>query len=169
MATKSFNQVEWIVDSGASRNMTGDRSILTNVKSLKYFDTITIADGKFLQITAVGDYKMNGYILTVYVVEGLDANLLSVSDFVNNNGKVKFEKGRSLLTNMDNVLIGIARESGGIYMLKHQEKACMARNDVSIDINDLHEVYGHINCKSLRKTVKEKLITGLTKVTGEEK
>ncbi|GJZ99717.1 integrase, catalytic region, zinc finger, CCHC-type containing protein [Tanacetum coccineum] len=73
--------VLWIVNSGCSKHMTGDRSLLENFV-MKFMGTIRFGNDHFTAITGYGDYVQgNITICHVYYVEGLGHNLFSVGQF----------------------------------------------------------------------------------------
>nr|GEU96878.1 hypothetical protein [Tanacetum cinerariifolium] len=81
-ASKDKNKVVqivlWIVDSGCSKYMTGDRSLLRNFIK-KFMGTVRFGNDNFAGITGYGDYiHGNITIFHVYYVEGLGHNLFSV-------------------------------------------------------------------------------------------
>ncbi|GJX24197.1 integrase, catalytic region, zinc finger, CCHC-type containing protein [Tanacetum coccineum] len=64
--------VLWIVDSGCSKHMTGDRSLLRNFIE-KFMGTVRFGNDNFAAITGYGDYiQGNITICHVYYVEGDD-------------------------------------------------------------------------------------------------
>ena len=73
----------WFLDSGFSRHMTGDKS---NFLSLTAFDggRVAFGNGKFGKIIGVGKIgkSLSHSIDNVYLVDGLQHNLLSVSQIV---------------------------------------------------------------------------------------
>ncbi|GKA54918.1 hypothetical protein Tco_0753867 [Tanacetum coccineum] len=84
-ATKAKHKVVqivlWIVDSGCSKHMTGDRSLLRNFIE-KFMGTVRFGNDNFAAITGYGDYiQGNITICHVYYVEGLGHNLFSVGQF----------------------------------------------------------------------------------------
>ncbi|GKD02088.1 retrovirus-related pol polyprotein from transposon TNT 1-94, partial [Tanacetum coccineum] len=73
--------VMWIVDSGCSKHMTGDRSLLRNFIK-KFMGTVRFRNDNFAEITGYGNYiQGNITICHVYYVEGLGHNLFSVGQF----------------------------------------------------------------------------------------
>ncbi|GJY44378.1 integrase, catalytic region, zinc finger, CCHC-type containing protein [Tanacetum coccineum] len=82
--------VLWVVDSGCSKHMTGDRSLLRNFIE-KFMGTVRFENNNFTAITGYGDY-MHGNITIchVYYVEGLGHNLFSVGQFCDGDLEVAF-------------------------------------------------------------------------------
>nr|GEV44724.1 hypothetical protein [Tanacetum cinerariifolium] len=82
--------VLWIVDSGCSKHMMGDRSLLRNFIK-KFMGTIHFGNDNFAAITGYGDYiQGNITICHVYYVEGLGHNLFSVGQFCDGDLEVAF-------------------------------------------------------------------------------
>lgn len=101
---------DWILDSGATEHMTGDASLLEDVRPPPKTTTVSTADG-ILDVTGVGVARLlNGEgqalrLAQVYLVRGLRYNLMSVRQFTakgaavgfkDNKAKVVFD-GRTLL------------------------------------------------------------------------
>ena len=71
---------KWILDSGCSRPMIGEHSLLITLKS-KDDGTVTFGDngkGKIVGIGNIGNHK-NPSIENVLLVDGLKHNLISIS------------------------------------------------------------------------------------------
>ncbi|GJY58052.1 hypothetical protein Tco_0457944 [Tanacetum coccineum] len=82
--------VLWVVDSGCSKHMTGDRSLLRNFIE-KFMGTVRFGNDNFAAITGYGDYiHGNITICHVYYVEGLGHNLFSVGQFCDGDLEVAF-------------------------------------------------------------------------------
>ncbi|GJY99197.1 integrase, catalytic region, zinc finger, CCHC-type containing protein [Tanacetum coccineum] len=82
--------VMWIVDSGCSKHMTGDRSLLNNFVE-KFMGTVRFGNDHFAAITGYGDYiQGNITIFHVYYVEGLGQNLFSFGQFYDDDLEVAF-------------------------------------------------------------------------------
>ncbi|GKA84066.1 integrase, catalytic region, zinc finger, CCHC-type containing protein [Tanacetum coccineum] len=75
--------VLWIVDSGCSKRMTGDRSLLKNFVK-KFIGFVYFGNDYFAAITGYGDYVQGNITMChVYYVEGLGHDLFSVGQFCN--------------------------------------------------------------------------------------
>ncbi|GJV21067.1 hypothetical protein Tco_1370087 [Tanacetum coccineum] len=104
--------VLWIVDSGCSKHMTGDRSLLENFVE-KFIGTIGFGNDHFAAITGYGNYVQgNITVCHVYYVEGLRHNLFSVGEFCDGDLEVAFRLKTCYVRNLegDDLLTG-ARES----------------------------------------------------------
>ncbi|GJR79116.1 hypothetical protein Tco_0149901 [Tanacetum coccineum] len=82
--------VLWIVDSGCSKHMTGDQSLLKNFIE-KFMGTVCFGNDNFAVITGYDDYiQGNITIYHVYYVEGLGHNLFSVGQICDGDLEVAF-------------------------------------------------------------------------------
>ncbi|XP_062103534.1 uncharacterized protein LOC133814611 [Humulus lupulus] len=90
---KSRASNSWYFDSGCSRHMTDDANILTNFKSLKC-GVVTFGDGMSGNIVGKGTLSLDGLpkLRNVLLVEGLKANLISVSQICDQGFKVNFSR-----------------------------------------------------------------------------
>ncbi|GJY22251.1 integrase, catalytic region, zinc finger, CCHC-type containing protein [Tanacetum coccineum] len=100
--------VLWIVDSGCSKHMTGDRSLL-KIFVKKFIGTVRFGNDHFAALTGYGDYVQgNITICHVYYVEGLGHNLFSVGQFYDGDLEVFFRSKTCYLRNLegDDLLTG---------------------------------------------------------------
>ncbi|GJW81184.1 retrovirus-related pol polyprotein from transposon TNT 1-94 [Tanacetum coccineum] len=100
--------VLWVVDSGCSKHMTGDRSLLRNFIE-KFMGTVRFGNDNFAAITGYGDYiHGNITICHVYYVEGLGHNLFSVGQFCDGDLEVAFRSNTCYVRNLqgDDLLTG---------------------------------------------------------------
>ena len=105
----------WIVDSGCSHHMTGDKS---NFISLESYNGGTVTFGSNLRKSKiVGIGKVGNENLTikdVYLVDGLNFNLLSVSQLCDAGYTVKFNsKTCQLINTQSNQLIYEGKRNKG--------------------------------------------------------
>ncbi|GJS75069.1 retrovirus-related pol polyprotein from transposon TNT 1-94 [Tanacetum coccineum] len=93
--------VLWVVDSGCSKHMTGDRSLLRNFVE-KFMGTVRFGNDNFAAITGYGDYiHGNITICHVYYVEGLGHNLFSVGQFCDGDLEVAFRSKTCYVRNLE--------------------------------------------------------------------
>ncbi|GKB26138.1 hypothetical protein Tco_0865539 [Tanacetum coccineum] len=88
--------VLWIVNSGCSKHMTGDRSLLKFFIE-KFIGTDRFGNDHFAAITGYGDYVQGNIIVShVYYVEGLGHNLFSVGQFYDSDLEVAFHSNTTI-------------------------------------------------------------------------
>ncbi|GAB4814243.1 hypothetical protein N2152v2_001289 [Parachlorella kessleri] len=82
-STNDSQQVRWVLDTGASRHITGNRSIMSNLRPVEEPVTITFGNGGTGQAAATGEVLLhtadNEFLLTdvLYIPEASE-NLISV-------------------------------------------------------------------------------------------
>ncbi|GJW89507.1 retrovirus-related pol polyprotein from transposon TNT 1-94 [Tanacetum coccineum] len=102
------DSVLWIVDSGCSKHMMGDRSLLKFFIE-KFMGTVRFGNDNFAAITSYGDYiQGNVTICHVYYVECLGHNIFSVGQFYDGDLEVAFRSKTCYVRNLegDNLLTG---------------------------------------------------------------
>ncbi|GKB89140.1 retrovirus-related pol polyprotein from transposon TNT 1-94 [Tanacetum coccineum] len=128
--------VLWIVDSGCSKHMTGDRSLLKNFIK-KFMGTVCFGNDNFVAITGYDDYiQGNITICHVYYVEGLGHNLFSVGQFCDGDLEVAFCSKTCYVRNLegDDLLIGY-RESN-LYTISISDMAASSPVCLILDLVD---------------------------------
>jgi hypothetical protein len=81
----AFGGSRWIIDSGCTNHMTGEKKMFTSyVKNKDSQDTIIFGDGNQGKVKGLGKIAITNEhsISNVFLVESLGYNLLSVSQFV---------------------------------------------------------------------------------------
>lgn len=76
---------KWILDNRCSRHMTGDKSKFVELNVNKKHGTVTFGDNRSCEIIGkgkIGNGKVN--INNVHLVNGLEFNLISVSQLMDN-------------------------------------------------------------------------------------
>ncbi|GJW68602.1 retrovirus-related pol polyprotein from transposon TNT 1-94 [Tanacetum coccineum] len=132
----------WIIDSGCSKHMTGNRALLTNFVE-KFLGTVRFGNNDFAVIAGYGDVVIGSMtIKKVYYVEGLGHNLFSVGQFCDKGLEVAFRKSTCFVRNEDGVdlLTGLPKmkfekdhlcsacEQGKIHRKHHKSKTAFASN-----------------------------------------
>ncbi|GKA00223.1 hypothetical protein Tco_0672773, partial [Tanacetum coccineum] len=96
--------VLWFVDSGCSKHMTDDRSLLENFIE-NFMGTVCFGNDHFATITGYGDYvKGNITVCHVYYVKGLGHNLFSVGQFCDGDLEVAFRSKTCYVRNPEGVI-----------------------------------------------------------------
>ena len=87
----AFQSDQWYFDSGCSKHMTGNKSLLKNY-SEKADGVVTFGDGNKGKIHGIGDLLLSDLppVRNVLFVKGLKANLLSISQLCDDQYTVNF-------------------------------------------------------------------------------
>nr|GEU93690.1 integrase, catalytic region, zinc finger, CCHC-type, peptidase aspartic, catalytic [Tanacetum cinerariifolium] len=175
-ASKDKNKVVqivlWIVDSGCSKYMTGDRSMLRNFIK-KFMGTVHFGNDNFAGITGYGDYiHGNITIFHVYYVEGLRHNLFSVGQFCDGDLEVAFRSKTCYMQNLegDDLLTG-GRKSN-IYTISISDMAvsspvCRMSKATSTKSWLWHHRLSHLNFGTTNDLTRLDLVNGLPKFKYE--
>ncbi|XP_059431545.1 uncharacterized protein LOC132165056 [Corylus avellana] len=93
-ALSVLNSCLWFLDSGCSKHMTGDKSLFKELKEGKGGGSITDGDGSKSKVIGQAIVEISGAPTPqeVLYVEGLRANLLSISQFCDYDLVVQFSK-----------------------------------------------------------------------------
>ncbi|XP_019171075.1 PREDICTED: uncharacterized protein LOC109166637 [Ipomoea nil] len=91
-STSTNRKERWYFDSGCSRHMTGEAKFLNNIKGST--GEVTFGDGVKGKITGISTLNVTGLpkLKKVLLVEGLHANLISISQLCDQEWKVCFTK-----------------------------------------------------------------------------
>ncbi|GJU81039.1 retrovirus-related pol polyprotein from transposon TNT 1-94 [Tanacetum coccineum] len=165
--------VLWVVDSGCSKHMTGDRSLLRNFVE-KFMGTVRFGNDNFAAITGYGDYiHGNITICHVYYVEGLGHNLFSVGQFCDGDLEVAFRSNTCYVRNLegDDLLTG-GRDSN-LYTISISDMAasspiCLMSKATSTKSWLWHRRLSHLNFGTINDLTKLDLVDGLPKFKYEK-
>jgi hypothetical protein len=147
----------WLIDSGVSKNMTGQRDILSCISEKKFSHKLTLGDNYQHPIKGVGEsnYKLNlgnsMKMKDVLYVLGLTKNLLSISTLENKGFRVSFIDGEVLMWAKGETLkeaIVIGKEECGLYKLNGHSEAAMT-HAIENPCEIWHRILAHINYKAL--------------------
>ncbi|GJU93848.1 integrase, catalytic region, zinc finger, CCHC-type containing protein [Tanacetum coccineum] len=160
--------VLWIIDSGCSKHMTRDRSLLENFVE-KFMGTVRFGNDHFVAITGYGDYVQgNISVCHVYYVEGLGHNLFSVGQFYDGDLEVTFRSKTCYVRNLegDDLLTG-ARESN-LYTISISDMAasspvCLMSKATSTKSWFWHRRLLHLNFYTINDLTKHDLADALSK------
>ncbi|GJS88699.1 retrovirus-related pol polyprotein from transposon TNT 1-94 [Tanacetum coccineum] len=115
--TEVVQIVLWYLDSSCSKQMTGDRSQLTNFFN-KFLGTFKFRNDYMAKILGYGDYQIgNVTISRVYYVEGLGHNLFFVGQFCDSNLEVTFRQHTCFICNLVGVYLLTGSRSNNLYTL----------------------------------------------------
>ena len=157
----------WILDSGCSRHMTGDRALLSDVV-VKAGPVVTFGDNSKGITKGYGCLKYGNVIIEdVSFVEGLKFNLLSISHFCDRGYAVSFEREKCQILHKKNgkpALQGVRKGDLFIADLNSgfkDEVNCFYAKASSDDSWLWHKKMSHLNFKTMNSLVKRELVRGL--------
>nr|GFA66924.1 hypothetical protein [Tanacetum cinerariifolium] len=118
----------WIIDTGCSKHMTGNRALLMNFVE-KFLGTVRFGNNDFAVIAGYGDVIIGSMtIKKVYYVEGLGHNLFSVGQFCDKGLEVAFRKSTCFVRNEDGVDLLTGLE------IAFRKSTCFVRNEDGVDL-----------------------------------
>ena len=145
--------------------MTGDKSIF---KLLEPYDGGTVTFGNdnrkssIIGIGSIGNQHLT--ISNVYLVDGLDYNLLSVSKLCDSGYYAKFDANAChLVRSSDDALIYSGKRKKNVYYLYfiHFDSGETCLSAISSGSWLWHRRLGHVSIDTIRKLVKLDLVRGL--------
>nr|GEV85732.1 hypothetical protein [Tanacetum cinerariifolium] len=120
---KIFQICLWIIDSGCSKHMTGNRALLTNFVE-KFLETVRFGNNDFAVIAGYGDVVIGSMtIKKVYYVKDLGHNLFSIGQFCDKGLEVAFRKSTCFVQNEDGVDLLTGDHSLNLYNIALNEVA----------------------------------------------
>jgi hypothetical protein len=117
---------EWCLDSGASKHMTGNNNIVRNFKPNNTLDSIMIANGDQLPVIGVGTcevrHKQGVLEFPVVVVQGLETNLFSISQYTKEGGHAVSNGNKCTLMDRQGKTSIVAEKRWGIYVMESSKE-----------------------------------------------
>jgi hypothetical protein len=171
----AFGGSSWIIDSGCTNHMMGEKKMFTSyVKNKDSQDSIIFGDGNQGKVKELGKIAISSehFISNVFLVESLGYNLLSVSQLCNMGYNCLF-------TNVD---VSVFRRSDGSLAFKGVLDSKLYLVDFSKEEADLdacliaktsmgwlwHRHRAHVGMKNLHKILEGEHVLGLTNVFFEK-
>jgi hypothetical protein len=163
----------WYLDCGCSKHMTGNKTLLKEVQMGKG-GRITYGDGSQSKVIGKGiiDIPGLGTSQEALYVEELKANLLSISQFCDNDLVVQFSKKEcNIFDNSGRWLMGGERTAYNCYGLPGlATDPLIFCNKTTIDDSELwHQRLGHLNFSDMLKIAGKDIVKGLPKMENTGK
>jgi hypothetical protein len=147
----------WIIDSGASRHMTGDQTRLSNLNEKKTSYKVELGYKSTYPVEGFGQASVklksgnHVHLSNVLYVPGLEKNLVSISCLEDKGNRIAFVYGEVLSwhknSSIENARV-IGRREGNLYRLLEQNEEALVHEEVNP--NELwHRRYAHINYQAL--------------------
>ena len=165
--------MEWLVDSGATSHMSNNRNLFTQVRDLNPPETVTLGDGRNLEVKSVGTVSLDMILpdrssrkcslLKVLYVPKLAYNLVSVARATEAGKSVTFSKTGCEFSDDCGEITAFATKRGSLYHLEVYRKSQESVHAVQKENKERlwHRRYGHLNEQSLQKLVREELVNRL--------
>lgn len=173
-----FAREPWLLDSGASRHLTGSRSLLRNIRELREPVAIKVADGRTLVAREEGEVSFSTpsgarTLKHVAHLPGLSANLVSVGALTKRGARFSFTADKAIAMKRNRVLLSAACSGKNLYWL--QAAALLPRSQEAIaapaagesafitadQLQLWHRRLGHVNVPALKHMHDSALVRGL--------
>ncbi|XP_019183756.1 PREDICTED: uncharacterized protein LOC109178675 [Ipomoea nil] len=157
-------QVIWYVDSGCSRHMTGDKTMLSNFKEVDGPKVIFGGENSG-KTRGKGDIIKQGItIQDVSYVDGLKFNLLSTSQFCDKGYKVEFSKNECKIVNTKDGKIALTgQRKKKMYVISWNSSnanVCFVAKSNADLSQEWNNKLSHLNLKIINKLAKRNLVRG---------
>nr|GFA69383.1 integrase, catalytic region, zinc finger, CCHC-type, peptidase aspartic, catalytic [Tanacetum cinerariifolium] len=120
----------WIIDSGCSKHMTGNRALLTNFLE-KFLGTVCFGNNDFAVIAGYGDVVIGSMTIKKdYYVEGLRHNLFNVGHFYD---KGLEDVGKLMAKGDIGVFVGYSKESAAFRIYNKRTRKIHESVNVNFD------------------------------------
>ena len=171
--------MRWVLDSGASRHMTSDASILCNLRPTDMDITITFGNGGTGKATAVGDVQLctpdaTFWLTNVLLIPEATEHLISVRYATQRGLDFKFCADRCEIGREGQILAVAPSTGEAIYYLSGYSSSGSASAGYtalaarSMETPRLwHERYGHLGFDNLARL--PSMVTGITTTADEFK
>lgn len=165
---KPYDKNTWIIDSGTSDHMCGNKNILYNLKNLESPVKVGLPDGNVKVVEKIGEVKLSSKLILydVLYIEKFNHNLLSLSKLIETSRiNVMFDTKACILQDRSTKeIVGRGKEENGLYRLevtRGEEDKVQAKsfwrqsNNVTlcneaIKLNILHARLGHSSVSKMR-------------------
>ena len=169
-ALKACDSCLWYLDSGCSRHMTGNKALFKTLFEGKIW-TVTFGDGSKSVIRGIRTMDIPGLSVfeDVWYVDGLKANLLSISQICDNGLNVLFTKYEFEILDEGGgcMCIGVRTVDNCYGITPSISNKCFSAKINQVDL--WHQRLGHASHKQLEKISKCDVVIGLPKFEKIEK
>ncbi|GKC83074.1 retrovirus-related pol polyprotein from transposon TNT 1-94 [Tanacetum coccineum] len=166
---KIVELILFIVDSGCTKHMTGNLTLLCNFVE-KYMGAVRFGNDQFAPIIGYGDL-VQGYITInrVYYVEGLNHNLFSVGQFCDADLEVAFRKSTCFVRDLQGNDLLTGNRGSDLYTISLQETTsstplCLMAKASPTQAWLWHRRLSHLNFDYINLLSKKDVVIGLPKL-----
>ncbi|GKB30172.1 retrovirus-related pol polyprotein from transposon TNT 1-94, partial [Tanacetum coccineum] len=167
--TNLIEIILFIVDSGCSKNMTGNLKLLTNFVEI-FLGTMKYGNDQIAPILGYGDLVQGKItIKRVYYVEGLNHNLFSVGQFCDADLEVAFRKSTCYIRDLKGNDLLIGSRGTNLYSITLQDTStpipiCLIAKATSSQAWLWHRRLSHLNFDTINLLSKNNIVIGLPKL-----
>jgi hypothetical protein len=149
----------WLIDSGCSRHMTGDKGLFSSLVPMVTKKYITFGDNGRGRVLSEGEIKVSDKITLrrVALVQSLAYNFLSVSQLLNEGFEVLFHHGSSQILDSRGDLVCMVVPMGQVFRAVFSQSSGVERCFLARSSNELwkwHRKLGHLSFDLLSRLSK---------------
>nr|GMC69240.1 Retrovirus-related Pol polyprotein from transposon TNT 1-94 [Ipomoea batatas] len=148
-----FDTRLWLIDTGASRHVTGDSTWMTNAKDI-FHCHVGLPNGKTVVATQEGSVRLTDKITLNHVlyVPSLSCNLISVSQLNDDmQSSVHFNSYMCAIQDQSREMIGTGVRRDGLYYFKGTDSVQhLTVNGVTTSVDLWHQRMGHPSEKVMK-------------------
>ncbi|KAA0055020.1 gag-pol polyprotein [Cucumis melo var. makuwa] len=164
-SVNNLNSSDWYFDSGCSRHMTRNAAFFSELSECNA-GSVVFSDGEKGRIISKGTIDHPGlpYLLDVCLVQGLSANLISISQLCDQGYQVSFSKDRcNVVDSQNKVFLSGTRLSNNCYHWDLEVNLCNLSKAEEAGL--WHKPLEHISGTSIAKIAKVDTTIGLPTLT----
>lgn len=177
------NSKDIYLDSGATRHMSGDESMLTDLRIIPdnswpvngIGGTVlyTRGIGTMRLVRHVGDSSTYGEVKEVLFVPGLGVNLISIGCLTKSGFKVSFSGLQAIIKQNKTIILTASRSGETLYRadatLAPPTEVCLAANTTVAILSTWHERFAHINSRAVHRMASGIGVNGMIVAPGGRK
>ena len=166
-SSASYGAEEWLLDSGATEHMTGNRALLNDFapmsKKVHGYSSSTMEATGIGSATVYTKEEPEGILLrNVLYVPGAPGNLLSTSKVDAGGGKIVQQHGSMRIMHGERTLAVAKRGEDGLYRLSNSKSGATALFSKPVETAELwHRRFGHLGYDNLAKLAASGMVTGM--------
>ncbi|KAL1193575.1 Retrovirus-related Pol polyprotein from transposon RE1 [Cardamine amara subsp. amara] len=167
-ASGTSENEEWYFDSGCSRHMTGTQEHLVDFERISA-GRVTFGDGARGKIKGKGitGGEIQPDLENVYLVDGLKANLISISQLCDTGMSVTFTKTEcTAVDDHGRVRFEGQRSDNNCYRWKPRSLCLSTVTETQTEI--WHRKLGHLNIRTMIRLSNQEVVRGLPKLKQEQ-
>ncbi|GJV30001.1 retrovirus-related pol polyprotein from transposon TNT 1-94 [Tanacetum coccineum] len=168
-ANEIVQLILFIVDSGCTKHMTGNLTLLCNFVE-KYMGAVCFGNDQFAPILSYGDLVQGNIMINrVYYVEGLNHNLFLVGQFCDADLEVAFRKSTCFVRDLQENDLLTGNCGSDLYTISLQETTsstpiCFMAKASSTQAWLWHRRLSHLNFDYINLLLKKDIVIGLPKL-----